>query len=141
MDVLAAITDFQHLWFVAATFALFTDELHICKELHFNCYRAVPLAGFAAASGNIERKITRGEAPLLCFGKGSEQLADRVEDLDVGNWIGTRSSPDRRLIHKDYVINELRAFQTVPNRRGKRTAVRLPLCSGQCLVQNIMQQR
>ena len=77
VNVLAAIANLQHLRLVARALALLANQFDVGQELHLDRDRAVALAGFAAAAGNVEGKVSGGETALLRFGKGSEQVANR----------------------------------------------------------------
>src|SRR5215831_11262059 len=91
VNVLPAIANLQHLGLVALSLALFADKPYVRQELHFHGHGSVALAGFTAASGNVEGEMSGGEAPLLGLRQGSEQLPNTVEGLDVSDRIGTRS--------------------------------------------------
>ena len=49
----------------ARAFAFVADQFDVGQELHLHRHRAVALAGFAAAAGNIEGKMARRVAALL----------------------------------------------------------------------------
>src|ERR1700750_141501 len=98
MNVLALVTDRQYLRLIARAFALFTDEFDIGEELHFDGHGTIPLAGFTAPARYVEREMSSAESALLRFGQGSEEFADCVKRLDVGDRIRTRRAPDRRLV-------------------------------------------
>src|ERR1700733_1423071 len=87
VNVLALVMDLQHLRLIARAFAFVADQLDVGEELHFDCDRAVALAIFAAAAGNVEGKMPGREAALLGFRERSKEFADNVECFDVGNWI------------------------------------------------------
>src|SRR5579862_5161706 len=140
VNILAAIAYIENLRLVASSFALFADQFDVGEELHFHRDRAVALAGFAAASGNVEGKMPGGKASLLGLGKGSKEVADAVEGLDVGNRIGARRSADRGLVDQNDVVNEIVALDSAPIRRRDRLSVGLPLGGGQGLKQHVMQQ-
>ncbi len=54
MNVEALIANFQYAALVARAFALVADQFHVRQKLHLDGHRAVSLAGFAAAAGDIE---------------------------------------------------------------------------------------
>ena len=116
MDVLSVIADGENLRLVTRAFAILADQFHVGQKLHFHGDRAIAGAGFAAAAGNVERKMSGGVAMLLGLGKGSEELANRIECLDVGHRIGARSASDGRLIHQLHLIKPLLAFEFARDR-------------------------
>src|SRR5207302_11159925 len=67
--------------------------------------------------------------------------ADDVESLDVRDRIRARSAADGRLIDEDDLVQKLIAFDAVPQNRAGATAIGLALGRGQCLIENVMQQR
>ena len=139
MDVLATITNLEHLELVARAFAFFADEFHVGEELHLDRHRTVTLASFAASAGNVEGKMPGRETSLLRLGQGSEQVADAVEGLDVGNRIRARRSPDRRLVNQDHFVNELSAFKLRPIRRRRERPIGLFLGRRQRRIENVVQ--
>jgi len=56
-------------------------QLDISQELHFDCDRAVALAGVAAPSGHIEGKMSRRKRKSLGLGLRAKELADQIEAL------------------------------------------------------------
>ena len=113
VNVLAVIANLQHFRLVARALALLADQLHVGQELHLHRDRAVALAGFAAAAGNVEGEMSRGVAALLALRQRGEQLADGVERLDVGHRIGARRAADGRLIDQHDFVDPLRAFHAL----------------------------
>src|SRR5208283_4827968 len=95
MNILTAITNFEHLSLVARALAFFANQLHIREKLHFHRNGAIALTRLAAASGDIKRKMTRGHSTLLSLRQRGKKLADGIESLDVSDWIRSRRPPDR----------------------------------------------
>ena len=126
VDVFAVIAHFEHLRLVARALAFFADQFDVGQKLHFDGDGAIALAGFAAASGDIEREVAGGEAALLGLGQRGKQFADGVEGLDVGDGIGARRAPDGRLVDQNHFVDVVVAFELVPDRAdGSGVAVRL----------------
>src|SRR2546425_12905415 len=98
MNVFPAILDFQHAAFEPRPSALLADELDVRQKLHFHGHRAVTLAGFATASRNVKRKMTRGVTAAFGVRRLRENFADGVESLEIRGRIRTRRAPDGRLI-------------------------------------------
>ena len=69
MNVLSFVANVEHGSFVARSATLFANKLHIREKLHFHSDRTISLAGFAAASGYIEREMARAISVLLRFGE------------------------------------------------------------------------
>ena len=98
VDIFAVEADFEHGAFEARAAAFFANEFDVGEKLHFDGDGAVALAGFAAAAGNVERKMAGGEAAALGVGRVGENFANGVERFQIGGWIRTRRASDRRLI-------------------------------------------
>ena len=62
VNIFFAIADLEHAALEARAAAFLADQLDVGQELHLDRDRAVALASFAAAAGNIERKMSRREA-------------------------------------------------------------------------------
>ena len=122
MNVLAAITHVEDLLLESRSFTLFTNQFHVGKELHLDSDSAVALANLATAARKIKREVRRIESAGLRFACSGKDFPDRIVDLDIGNRIGSWRPTDGRLIDKDYVVNQLSAFQLV-----KRADMSLPV--------------
>ena len=69
------------------------------------------LAGLAAAARHVEREVAGGQpARPRVLGRG-EQLANRIERLQIGHRIRARRAADRRLVDEHDVGDELGAFE------------------------------
>src|SRR5712671_105434 len=127
MNILAPVSDFEHLRLVARPFALFANQFNVGEKLHLHRNRAVPLTGLAPAPGNVEGKVSRAETTLLGLGQRGEQIADGVERLNVSHGIRTRRASNRGLIDQHNFVNELVALQTFPRSGASRRAYALLL--------------
>src|SRR5712691_1097921 len=58
MNVLFPVAHFEHAAFKARPAAFFADQFDVRQELHFYRHDAFALACFAAAAGNVERKMS-----------------------------------------------------------------------------------
>ena len=138
MNVLAAITNVQHLLLEARALAFFANQFDIGKKLHLDRHSAVALANFTTAARHIKRKVRRLQSPRLSFARRGKRFANRVVNLDVGDGIRARRAPDRGLIDEDYFVDILTAVQLL-----KRADVALPIATLllQTGIQTIVNQR
>ena len=113
MNILSVIADFEHAALEARAAALFADQLDVGKKLHFDGDGAVALAGFAAASRHVERKMSGGVAAALGVGDIRKDFADGVEGFEIGRGIRARRAADRRLIDDDDFANFGITFEAV----------------------------
>src|SRR6185369_3200106 len=140
VNILSFVTNVEHLRFVACAFALLTDQLYVRKELHLDRDRTVPLTILTASTGNIEREMSGSEAAFLGFGKRRVQIANAVESLDIGNWIRSRRSTNRRLIYQNNLVNVVVSLNLLPEGSARRSSQRLLLRNRQRLVQDVVQK-
>src|SRR5918995_1503170 len=83
IDAAAAVLHFEHLRLEALALALLARHEHVGEELHLDLDFPFTLAGFTAAAGNVEGEVAgREPARAGVLGRG-EQLADRVERLQI----------------------------------------------------------
>src|ERR1041385_1070871 len=94
VDAFPAILSIKHFGLEAHPLAVLADQFHIREKLHFNSYRAISLAGFAASTRHIERTVSGGESTLVCLRSSCEEVPDPVERFDVCDRIGSWSSPN-----------------------------------------------
>src|SRR5262249_4538181 len=128
VNAFAVIVHFEDAALVACASAFFADEFDIGEKLHFDGHSAVALAGFAAATGNIERKMAGGVAAAPGVGGIRKDFANGVKGFHVGGRIRARRAPNGRLIHDDdffYVLVALKfvakfLFGSAIFLRGKR---------------------
>ena len=95
VDIFPVIPDVEGFFLIALSFAGFAGQIEICHELHFNLLKPIPFTRITAAARDVERKIAGFEAANACRLRGSKQLANLIEHLDVGNWIRTGRPSDR----------------------------------------------
>ena len=81
MDIPAVVMNPQDFRLIARPLALLADQFDIGEKLHLHGDRTVALAGIAAASRNIERKVPGAEAALLGLGQRGKEVTDPVEGL------------------------------------------------------------
>src|SRR3974377_291998 len=91
--------------------ALFSDQFDISKKLHFDGNGTVALAGFAAATRHVERKVAGGKAAALGVRSVGEDFTDGVERFEIGGRIRAWRAADRRLVDDDDILNVVVAFQ------------------------------
>ena len=84
----------QRLLVVAAAVAHFALHIDIGHEVHFNAPLSVALAGFAAASADVEAEAAGLVASLAGLGQHGEKVADGREDLSVSGRVGARRAAD-----------------------------------------------
>src|SRR6202140_2170971 len=142
VNVLAAIAHLEHRRLVARALALLTNQFDIGQKLHFHRYRAVSLTSLTTPAGYVERKVSRAESAFLRLRQGSEQIANRIERLDLRHGIRSRSAPNWRLVDQHHFLDKLIALQALPTRRRPRRSIpRLLLGLRQCPIQHLMEQR
>ena len=137
MDIFAAIAHVEDAGFEARPAAFFADELDVGEKLHFNRDGAIALAGFAAASGNVEGKVAGGEAAALGVGSGGKDFADGVEGFEIGRGIRTRRAADGRLVDDDDFANVRVAFEAVAEFLDAAAGA----FGGEGAVENVMNKR
>ena len=108
-DRLALEADLERLAVVALAVALLARHVDVGQEVHLDLDLPVAAAHLAAAALDVEREAARLVAarPRL-LGLG-EQLADLVEQPDVGGRVGARRAADRRLVDRDDLVELLEA--------------------------------
>src|ERR1700681_1766607 len=77
VNVETAIFYVEYGRFETGALAVIANQFDIGEELHFDCNSAVALAGFAAAAGNVERKMARSIAAPVGFRSLGKQVADQ----------------------------------------------------------------
>ena len=98
-DGLAFVFHFQGLPVVTGTLADFTRHIHVRQEVHFDLESAIAVTCLASPAFNVEGEPTRLVATDLRLTGFCKQCADLVKHACVGGGIGTRGTPDGRLIH------------------------------------------
>ena len=120
VDVQAVVFDLEDAGLEAGALALLANQLDIGQKLHLHRDGAIALAGFAAPSWNVERKVAGGVAALFGVARGGEDLPDQVEHLDVSHRVGARGAADRRLIDHDGFAYGFRAFDLAAGELERR---------------------
>src|SRR5579864_1255519 len=133
VNVLAAISDFKHLGLESRPLALFADQFHIGKKLHFDDNRPIALAGLATPAWHVERKMSGSESAFVCFWSSGKQVTNSIECLDICDWIRPRSAPNRRLVNQNDFVDEFIAFNFTQKREAERNSVGLFLDCAQRL--------
>src|SRR3990170_2070616 len=112
------------------------DE-HVWKEIHFLADLSLARALFAAAPLDVERKTARPVAAQAGLGGQRIDLADLVEQADIGGGHRARRFADRRLIDLDDASEGLPAGDLFVNARSSGELAELHLKS---LVENFLHQ-
>src|SRR5207302_205165 len=107
----AAILHLEHLGFESLAVALIAGHEDVGEKLHLDAHFALALARFAPAAGYVERKVARRQPARPGVLGGREQLANRIERLEVRDRIRPGRPANRRLVHEHRVGDELDAFE------------------------------
>ena len=75
------IANIQDTAFKALATAFFANQFHVGEELHLDRNSTVSLAGFAAPTGNVEGKMTSGEAAPLSVWSFGEDFSEASNAL------------------------------------------------------------
>src|SRR6266852_2519523 len=102
---MALETHGQRLGIVAAAAADFAGDVNIGKKIHFDAAETIALAGFAAASFDVEAEAAGTVAALARFGEHGEQLANGGENAGVGGRVGARGAADGSLVDLDDFVD------------------------------------
>jgi hypothetical protein len=81
--------------------------------VHLDLDDAVALAGFAAATLDVEREPARLVSARLRFRQAGEPVADRREGSGVGGRVGAWRAADGRLVDVDDLVDEFEALDAV----------------------------
>ena len=122
-DRLALEADVERLAVVALAVALLARHVDVGQEVHLDLDLAVAAADLAAAALDVEGEaagLVAARPRLLRLG---EQLADLVEEPDVGRRVGARRAPDRRLVDRDDLVELLEAGDALVRARAQLGAV------------------
>ena len=103
-DALALEPDVQRLAVEPLALADRAGDPDVGEKVHLEPVGAVALAGLAAAAGHVEAEPARLVAPGLGLGQLRVEVADLVEQLDVGRRVRARSAADRRLVDVDDLV-------------------------------------
>ncbi len=108
------------------------------EEVHLQAVRAVALAGLAPAAGDVEAEPARRVAPGLGLGKLGVEVADLVEQLDIGRRVGARRAADRRLVDVDHLVELIEPLDPVV---GAGLGDRAVQVASQRLAEDVADQR
>src|SRR6185503_19165777 len=84
-------------------------DLHVGQEAHLDGLHTLALAPVAAAARGIEREAARGIAADARHLRVRKELADVVEEADVGRGARARGLADRRLVDLEHACDRLPA--------------------------------
>ena len=117
VDVAAAVLDLEHLRLEALAVALVARHEDVGEELHLDRTSPSPSHASQRPPGTLNEKwLAVRPRDSRVLGR-REQLADRIERLEVGHRIRPRRPADRRLIDEHDVGDELGAFELRDARR------------------------
>src|ERR1700722_2828882 len=112
-DAVPFVTDVQSLAAESLALADRAGNPDVGEEIHFQPGRAVPLAGLAPASRDVEAEPSRRVAARFRLRHPGEQVAYLVEQLDIGRRVGTGSSSNRRLVDINHLIKMFQPLDPV----------------------------
>src|SRR5690606_23794410 len=113
-DVEPLVGDLEELGLVARAAADLAGHVDVGEEDHLDLDDAVALARLAAPALHVEGEVAGRVAALLRERLAREELADRVERLDVRDRVRARRPSDRRLVDHHDLIEQVRALEPVP---------------------------
>ena len=103
--------DLERLAVVAGAVADLARHVDVRQEVHLDLQGSVAGARLAAAALDVEAEATHLVAADLRLLRRGEQLADVVEDADVGGGVGPRGPADGRLVDPDHLVDQAGAGQ------------------------------
>jgi hypothetical protein len=112
-DVEPLVGDLERLAVEPASAARLAGHVDRRQEIHLDLDHAVALAMLAAAALHVEAEPARPVAAHARGGQLREEIADRVERAGVGERIGARRAPDRRLVDDDGLVDQVEAVDAV----------------------------
>src|SRR5690554_772545 len=107
VDGLALVADIQRFTVVALALANVTRYIDVRQEVHFHLDHAVTLAGFAAATLDVEGEATGCVAAGAGFGYTGKKLADGGKNAGVGGRVGARCATNRALVDVHHLVQML----------------------------------
>ena len=111
---------------------------HVGQEVHLQAVRAVSFAGLAAPAGHVETEAAGLVAAGLGLGQLRVEMADVVEELDVGGRVRAGRAADGRLVDGDHLVEMFEPFDAVEDARIADAAVEI---AEQGLGQDVVDQR
>ena len=106
-DRLALEAHLERLAVVALPVALLARHVHVREEVHLDLDLAVAAADLAAAALHVEREAARLVPARPRLLRARVEVADVVEEPDVGGRVRARRAPDRRLVDVDDLVDLL----------------------------------
>ena len=137
-DALALEPDVQGLAVEPLPLADRAGHPDVGQEVHLQAVGAVPLAGLAPASRDVEAEPARLVAPGAGLGELRVEVADQVQQLDVRGRVRARRAADRRLVDVDDLVEVVHPLDPVV---GPGRAVRAVQVAGQDLAEDVADQR
>ena len=93
--------------------------------MHLDGLVAITETLFAAPALHIEREPSRFPSTDLRLRHAGKEIAYVAEHIGVGGGVRTRCTPNRRLVHIDYLVYMLHAFDIRIRERFLETAIEL----------------
>ena len=143
-DALAAHLHGERLGVEARAVADLADHLHVGQEAHLDRLHALAVAAVAAPARGVEREAARGVAADARLLRVGEELADGVEEADVGRRAGARRLADRRLVDFEHARDRLPALDRLAAARPAAAFLRSrSAATRRCevLVQHVARER
>ena len=137
-DRLALVVDLESVSVLARALAHFARNVDIGKKVHLDLFLPLTLAGFATSALDIEAESAGCIRPQPGVRRLGEQRTDVVENLGVGGGVGSRRSPDGRLVDLDNLVDMLDAGDLLVSASapsGQMELVRDPA------IENVLDQR
>jgi hypothetical protein len=91
---------------VALSFADIARNVDVGQEMHLNADHAVTLAGLASSPLHVKAETSRFVAPGAGLLRAGKQVPDRGEQAGIRGRVGTRGSPDGRLVDIDNLVEQ-----------------------------------
>ena len=109
-DALAFESNVQSLAAEPLALADWAGDPDVGEKVHLEAVGSIAVACFASAARNVETKAAR--SITACFGLGElgVEIADQVEQFDVGRGVRAGSAANRRLVD---VNNLVKVFDTL----------------------------
>ncbi|MNN46664.1 hypothetical protein D3C81_1610530 [compost metagenome] len=136
-DTLILIFHFQGLPVISLTLANLTRDIDIGKEVHLNLDNSIPAAGFTAAALNVEAEAAFLVAADLGLIRLGEQITNIIKDACIRRRIGTRRTPDWRLVNINDLLHMFQTFHFTVLARANLRPIQITC---QCLIQNLVNE-
>ena len=116
-------------------------DAHVGQEAHLDLLEPLALAAFATPARRVEREPARVVAAQARFGRRGEQLADLVEDADVGRGARARRLADRRLVDLEHAADALPTLQALEMRQFRGLTAARSDAAREIVLEHVAQQR